>query len=443
MSNKWNLVFSRNTLLVNILLLMFPAIAVFAETLNFKALSQKAVEYSFDLKIASADIDVARYRLDEARADYYPSLALRFGNEYIHAFGDAGSDVVTLGDSVLAGDESSYKHSLTAYLNYNLYDFGARELKQNNARREIEIAQSRSEQALKEVRIELLARFARGLKLNKQRRTTEDILSKRKQIFRCLQNLNEAGTVGRDRVESAALDLAETMASLEDLEIEYQQALNGIASLTGESYLADSVDLGDLAPPMGEQGSPGVEDYPELRMLEDRISNKKADLSIAKRECLPRFLLSGAYRMYGSDRSSYADSITNMDARDATLTLVVEWPLFSGFRDVAVIKRLGVEVRQLELEKEKRKAELQQDLDDTLAAYHQYVEGGDLRQKHKEQIRQNDATLQRLAQQQTENRVMFLEQDIELARRDLMIDLKQVDLMTAAWKLAFLGGENR
>jgi len=418
------------------LLFFLCARPAFAETLNFENVLSEALQNSFDIKISQEDIQAGRAFIRETKADYYPQLTVRFGSDYIHAF-EEQSKFASGGDVVIA-DESNYRHSLITSLSYNLYDFGVRKLTVENARRQVQIARLQEKQAYLDARKDVLERYSSALKLQEQIEATDSVLKRRNTIFRLAKQLRQAGTVGRELLGTAALNLAETLNQLDELKVRFQNVLVSLTFYTRKNYSADEVKLADLDQPQNLASAVNLDVFPEAQIYQEQIENKKAELSIAKRSMLPKLMLYGSHRMFGSDTDSFAHSLSDLSARDATLSLTFEWSLFSGFSDTAKRARLNHEINSLRYQKEKKKAELQQEVSRVTDTYETYgsIETNRLEQLGQIAEEQNDAV--RLADQQITDRISFHRKLIELTEQRLQVELWQVDYATAALSLDFM-----
>jgi outer membrane protein TolC len=409
---------------------------VFAENLNFETVLAEALQNSFDSKISQENIQAGRAFVRETQADYYPQLSLRFGNDFIYSFTE-GDGVVAGGDVVIA-DESSYRHFLISSISYTLFDFGVRRLKVENARRQVSIAGLQERQAYLDARKEVLQYYSDGLKLQKQIEAAQIIFARQNTIFRLARQLQQAGTLGREQVGTAALDLAETLNQLEELKIRFQEVLTRLTFYTQRSYAGDEVMFADFTALPQRESSVELDRSPEVQIYQQQIENKQAELSMVKRAMLPKLMLYGSHRMYGSDTDDFGRSLSDLSARDATVSLIVEWPLFSGFADIAKQARLNHEISSLRYQKEKKLAELQQEASSITSTYEIYGSG---EKNHLEQLwqlaeEQNDA--ERLAAQQITDRISFQRKLIELSRQRLDVELWRVDYATAALALDFI-----
>lgn len=409
---------------------------VFAEVLSFENVISEALQNSFDIKISQEDIQASRAFVREAKSAYYPELSIRFGNDYIHSFIEQ-NQVTSSGDVVFA-NQSTYRHSLITSLSYSLFDFGVRRLTVENARRQVSIASLQEKQAYLDICKEVLSNYARALKLQKKIEATQLILERQNTIFRLARQLRQAGTLGREQIGTAALNLAETLSRQDDMKVQLQNSLDSLAFYTRQSYQAGEVTLTDLSQLHSLETSVNLDISPEVQIYQEQIENKKTELSMVNRSILPKLILSGLHRMYGNNPDSFADSLSDLTARDATVSLAFEWPLFAGFVSQAKKARLRHEINSLRFQKEKKKAELQQEVSSVTNTYETYasVEKNRLKQLGQISEEQNDA--ERLADQKITDQISFHRKIIELTQQRLDVELWQVDYATSALALDFL-----
>ena len=411
--------------------------SIFAQRLELDAVLCLAEKNAHDLKMAGMDVEIRRHRRDEVLSLYYPTIDLQLYNEYVYVPEKSTQGIVSVGSSVSTTLESTYQHSVVARLNYPLYDFGARGLKYENARREMDIARHNLDRTLMDLRIQVLETYTRGLRLWWRQDSALRVLALRKEIYRNAQQLKEAGTIGRRRLEMLALELAEALAWADDLETEYQNALNELTVYTAEFYTAKQTAFSDLPEPERNASPPEAARLPEIRAIEAQIGVKRVEAEIAKKEMFPRLLGFCSYRMYGNDPDSFERSVKEIAERDATVAVVAEWNLFSGFRDVSKIRRLNAEVERLCHEKKKRTAELVRDIQNSYQLHRFLVSRDAQRQRRQSLIRSSREVDRRLTKQQLIDRIACLEHEVDLVPHRLDLELKEIDRAEAGLKLAF------
>lgn len=425
-------------MVVFVLLCCSPAIPKgLAKSLTFEQVLSAGLQHSFDRYIVQEEIGAAQAGVSEKEAENYPQLAVRFGNEYVHVF-EEDSDIVSVGDAIIANSASGYKHSLIATAKYTLYDFGIRELNITHARRNVRIAELREQKARMETREALLELYTEGLKIQQRIKTLEEIYTARQNIFRMAERLHMAGSFRRDTLGDHALEMATAFSRLEDQRTAFQNLLERISFHTRQPYQADTTVLENFSRPEIPDSSADVMDFtrhPDMEIYDQKIVNKKAELSMAERARYPKLNLYGSWRQFGSDEQSYLDSLSTLEPRDTSLTLYVECPLFDGFANKAKRRKIHHEIAGLRYQREKKKAELEQDFSTALNTYRQSAALE--KERHEQQIRITDQQHygDRIAGQGLTDRITAQNRTIELTRQALELELKRIDNVSSALRL--------
>ena len=418
-------------------LIFFPLVCL-AETLSFSQVLTEGLHSSRRLVAEEERILAARFAVDEAKADNYPQLLLRFGQEYVHVY-EPSVVAVSAGDTVFSDSVSKYKHFLTLSAQYNLYDFGRRRLSILASEQQVRLAEFQKQQAELELKSTLVQLYARAMKLYQNIQTHGMSLAYRNKIVQLATKLNIAGVYGREQVLIAAMDLAEEFSSLEEARLDFQETLNSISKITQKNYDAETVELQSFQPiELPDSGSTFLERHPGIAILQQRINIKEAELKIAQRTLLPQLSLSGSYRMYGSDDNSYLDSLDAMTKQDARVTLYFSLPLFDGFASRAKQNRLTHEIASLRYEQQQKQADLLNDwstLQNSVQAYEQIKTEGLLQQQR---IEQQASDVSRLSTQQMSDQINLTEKKLELDRRQLRLQEQEIDSAATRLLLSFM-----
>ena len=419
-------------------LLWFSPVFSHAELLTFDNILVEGLKNALDPHIAAETLAASEAAVGEARADDYPQLSLRYGQEYVHVY-DEFNAVVSVGDRVYSDSTSKYKNSLYLFSRYNLYDFGRRRLKIDYAEQQVRIATLRIDRTRLEVSRQLLDLYSRGLKLQYRIAVQQTVLDRHNRIYRLAEQLRGSGRYGRQDVGDAALALAETLSELEDLRIEYGAVLGELSLYTRSNYNPDDATLAGLElpredPPPGED----LDLFPEVLILQQQIQRKKTELAIAERTLLPQLTLSGSFGMYGSDDNSYGDALQALSKRDASIYLSFNMTLFDGFAVRSQKRRLRHEIAGLELEKRKTIMELQNEYRKVRRSYQSLRDFEQERDDVKRRIVRQTSDLSRLSQQQMIDQVALERKRIAFARHRLDADLRQINYVSAALLLKLL-----
>ncbi|MBN2429778.1 MAG: TolC family protein [Deltaproteobacteria bacterium] len=407
-----------------------------AETLSFDQILNQAVAHSWDLRIREKEMGIRQYSLQEVRSLYYPTLSVRFDNQYVHDLTD-GDNVISVGDQVVRVDGSSYQHSFTAGMNFLLYDFGARGLRLDNAKKDVRIAALNRNHTLLETKINVLDAFAQCLKIVRRHKTVEATLHHRQKIYTLTCRLQKSGSVGQVEVNDAALALAEAVTEQEKLKRNFEEALLNLAFFTGTAYDPQATTFAPLpvAPDPRHRPRPGR--LAEIRAYDEEIRKLKAEREILKKSMFPTISLAANFRMLGSDPDSFSTSLENLEGRDTSAALVARWEVFSGFRDVARTNRLQKEVERLSLEKERRLHDRKREMN---SAYQRLLLAQaavpDLKKRDR-LLERRAATDNRLAENRITDRVSFLQREIDLMEQKLAVTLEQMEGRIAGLRLKF------
>lgn len=409
-----------------------------AEILTFQAVLDRALAISFDRQIAAADLAISGHRQDETRALWYPSLSLRFYNAYDQMVGDSETGVVVVGDAVSSAAQPLYQHSLIAGAQWLLYDFGARGGKLRQAQRQVRISRLALDQTELDLKIQVVKAYAAVLTLFGQLKACREEITLRKQIFQLTQRLAQAGTVGNERVQQAALKLAETVGREDILAARLTTALSRLAYFTGWRLDSHETVLADFSPPPFVFQAP-VDPcrLPEMQALEQTIAQHREELAIARKEMFPRLVLQSHYRFFGEDDNRFEESLRDLAPRDAAVVLVAEWEFFAGFRDAARLRRLQAQLRRAGLEKAKRLAELEHEI----AGLQFTRQAGDQAfSRHRQRLAgldDNRDVVQRLGHVQQIDQVAVLERQIEILQDEVNAQGQRIEHVEAAYRLFF------
>jgi outer membrane protein TolC len=333
-----------------------------ATTIDLATIQRQALEHSFTLKMAASDIALKQIEQQEARSLYLPTFSLRYDHGYAWAL-DNQEAAVAIGDSVSATSLSTWRNSLSASTSLLLYDGGARGQKMAQARHGLTAAQLAREAERQQVGLKVLDAYRQGVQEKIRLSTLGRILAFRKQLYRTLERLQQAGTVDRASMQDAALELATTLSLVDDAQVQLQRALETMTEMTGETYPLAETDFADLPPSTyrAEEEIP-VEQLPQIRVFDENLARLRAERSAAWRAMSPSIEAYGNYRLYGADPESSSRTMENLSGRDATVALVVQWELFSGFRDRLQLARLDEQILRLGWQRRQRIAELRHEI---------------------------------------------------------------------------------
>ena len=409
-----------------------------AQDLIFSEILTQALVHSYDLKTAGLEKEIRRERLVEAGAMYFPTLSLHFTNEYMHDLGNDAANTVSVGETIIPGNESTFQHSLALSAQYLLYDFGVRKLKYGNAERDIVLAQHAAAQRLIDLKIEVLSLFGTGLRLQKKIETWFALLGLRKEGYEFTRRLVASGSRDKPEQGIAAISVAEALQNCEALQLEMIGVLEKLTFFTGKRYSMAGVRFMDFPDQAGAAVMADVSTLPEIRAYDVAIEQKKAEVDIALRHWLPTLSLYSSFRMYGDDRTDFINSLDSLEEKNAAVGLVVNMNIFNGFSDTAKARRLQKEMEKLKIEKEKKMAEDEQKLH-TLARKDDLSEQGlENAGAYRLTLSDQETMGERLSGRQIIDRISLLQQKEAQMEKHLILTLAEVERRVNALQLQML-----
>lgn len=412
-----------------ILLTLLSGGSAQAQTLTFTEVLQQAIDHSFDLKIGGLEVEISEQRRLEARAMYFPTLSLRLSNEYLRDLSQEAVGTVAVNDTLISGDASTFQDSLALSAGYQLYDFGARQLKYQIAEQEVQAARLLASQALVDLKGQTLAVYGRGLLLGKRLAAWRTLLGLRTEAYRLTERLRAAGVSGQVELGSAAILVAEAVQSIGAVQLEMEAVGQELAFLTGQTYSVQGLDFADL-PAAALAGQPAdVQNLPEIKAYGVRIAQKKTEYQLARQAWLPSLNLYSSCRLYGSDPANALDAFTALRERNATVGLVLDMNLFNGFSDQAKAERLEREVQRLTVERQKKVAEAERRCNTLGGQATRYQQSSADDQALRAALAEQGVMSERLAGQQLIDRLALLEEQARQVEKGLALELKAVEGM--------------
>jgi len=359
--------------------------SVKAECLSYLDILTKSIENSYDLKLSGKDIDISKAALKEARSEYFPTLKTGFNTEYVNDLKNGSGRISSVGGTFIPPN-TEFQNMLSVGLNYNLYDFGVRGKKVGIAKKDVSEKKIVYKQTLRELKLNITDLYTQALLIYKEIKIKQDTLLVDTKLFNMKQRLFNAGKISKIDLATEAIKVAKLVDDIDNLKIKFKNSLEDISMYTGEKYSGDTVEMLDfdedniipvnnVAPVSSNKEKifqlqaerKKVVDLPsrfdpknteEYHIYQLEIEKKKAELAILERQRLPQFGLYTNYILYGSERSNMADSFGNLSQTNVSFGISSSLPVFDGFKNSAQRQKTKFEIARLEIERDKKVAEL-------------------------------------------------------------------------------------
>jgi len=325
--------------------------------LDFDSLSAKAIEHSYDLKIADYSTLIAKTSVMDARSEYLPKIYFGAGTEYNKSFREndfmQGMGGVSVGDSYI-NPYTRFQSVLGITLSYNLFDFGVRRARLDMSKTDAALKELKKSQMREELLLSLADRYIKAEVYFKQLDIQKQIAEIEQKNYELSKKLFNAKLISRTELNDRRVKSAAADKETGELSKLLQETLNWLSFYTGEEYTLDNVQIGGLKK---IEFNPNEDiDYTKStawQVYEKEIKIRQLAHTAAKRNFLPKLSIYGKYYIFGSNKSNYGKSIEDMKPSSAAAGMSLTVPVFDGLRNLANVKRAGFELEQIQIERDK------------------------------------------------------------------------------------------
>lgn len=322
--------------------------------IDYDDIWEKAKNHSYDLKIADFDILISKQGIRNARSEYYPKLTAMAGTEYTKNYRDnRDTTVMSIGESFV-NPYTRYQSIFGITLSYNLFDFGVRKGNLDIAKEDVALKELQEQEKLQELNLTIIDTYSKILMFKKQIEINKEILSLAKKNLEIKQRLYDAKEISRTELNDEAVLVSDTERKINELYGLLAESLNWLEFYTGESYSIEDLRVSVLKKPDFETTE--YTDYTKSitwQIHEKELKKKELELKVAKRNYCPKVTAYSRYYIYGSDPISYNDSLGDIRPSNFTVGGSIMMPIFDGFKNSSLVQRLMVELKQLQVERDK------------------------------------------------------------------------------------------
>ncbi len=327
--------------------------------ISFDEISKKAKKHAFDVQLADFDIMIAKQGIRSARSEYFPKIYAMASTEYTKNFKDYGAGTVTtVGDSFI-NPYTRFQSLFGVTLSYNVFDFGARRNALDIAKEDTKVKELLVKEQYQNLDLTLVDTYCRLLITKKQIELNKQILALVQNNFEMKERLFNAKEISKMELNNAKVEVKKIEQRIEELNSIAQESLNWISFYTGEQYDFENIVVQDFKKPDFDPME--FNDYTKSitwQIQEHELKKKELELRIAKKNYLPKVNAYSRYYVYGSDHSSYRDTLDDISPSNWTIGGTVQMPVFDGFTTSAMVQTASLELKKQFILRDKAIAEL-------------------------------------------------------------------------------------
>lgn len=329
---------------------------------SFDALLEHTLANSPSLNLTRLDVQSARNELEYQKASRYPELGINANSEYAKRYG-ARYNSVQIGDDSLVS-QSGYGDSVSLVLRQDIFKFGADELAIEAAEENIKQADLKRCSSYMDGSIKLLELYDEALGYKNRIEIYERLKDAYEMLYIYEKRLAGAGELGKTALADQAIALADTSYELSQLELNANNILNKIYSLSGVKipnvfYLSD---LGG-ANSINSDFVP-FEDSVIAKGFDHELAANELSMKSQERLYYPTVSLYGRYDLYGSDRDDFSRAGKDVKRHGYRAGLTVHMSLFDGGKRAAQIKEKQINKERILSKKEEARLEYEKQIAD-------------------------------------------------------------------------------
>lgn len=347
---------------VAVLLIFFacasPLSSYAVEALDYDESVDKSLQHAAEIKMARLDIKITQSDRKEALSAYYPTITARWTNEYVRDLTEGLEQVNSIGNTVLV-QNTMYQSSFMVAAAYNLLDFGVSRSKVFMVDKDIDQKTTMYWQSVRDIKMNVLKTYAGLLTGFHELETKRELLSLYRELALAKERLYAAGEISKIEMTDEAVKTVKLLDDIDNLTLKQKALLEDLSFHTGERYEIENLRINDFKE-CGEDFSVrfDTEKSPEAIIYDLEITKKKAELQIIQRSLFPQIAAYSNYIWYGNHPTRIDAFAHEMQPRNFNVGISITLPLFEGFKSNAAMEKARLEVERLEVEKERKLAEL-------------------------------------------------------------------------------------
>ncbi|WP_298082679.1 TolC family protein [uncultured Campylobacter sp.] len=329
---------------------------------SFDALLEHTLANSPSLNLTRLDVQSARNELEYQKASRYPELGINANSEYAKRYG-ARYNSVQIGDDSLVS-QSGYGDSVSLVLRQDIFKFGADELAIEAAEENIKQADLKRCSSYMDSSIKLLELYDEALGYKNRIEIYERLKDAYEMLYIYEKRLSGAGELSKTALADQAIALADTSYELSQLELNANNVLNKIYSLSGVKipnvfYLSDLGGANSISSDFVP-----FEDSVIAKGFDHELAANELSMRSQERLYYPTVSLYGRYDLYGSDRDDFSRAGKDVKRHGYRAGLTVHMSLFDGGKRAAQIKEKQINKERILSKKEEAKLEYEKQIAD-------------------------------------------------------------------------------
>lgn len=313
-------------------------------SLDFEQLKNYTILNSKQLKVKNLDIFISNKELDIVKSEIYPEISVGLNIESSKSLEGANTSTSVGGDTI--SNDSLQKSYSYVNLNYNLYSFGRFESKVKTQEYQIESVNYDYCLEKKNIIINLLDSYYNARNHYNNNDYLQEIIDKKNKLYNYNQKLFNLGNITKLQLMKSSIEVADLYSQITNNKKQLKEYIEKLSNISSYEFLENE----NLDPLYIEnlEFKNSFENTTNAKLIQSQIKTKKAELSLQKKEFMPNLNFYSKYDVYGSDKSSFKESLKDMKENSYKLGLNLSWNVFNGFKTTSLKEKTILELKQLQ-----------------------------------------------------------------------------------------------
>jgi len=312
-------------------------------SVDFIHIKSYMLKNSKELKVKEFDSHIAKSELSIVNSQYYPEISIGFNLESSNSL-DNSSSSTSVGGNTLSNDSLQKSYSYVN-LNYNLYDFGKLKYQSKSQEYIVESEKYNYCSEKKNIINSLLESYYQARIYQIKEEYLNKIIDIKNEIYNYNKKLFNSGNISKIDFMKSSLDVAQTFSGMSENQKLLYEMLEKISNIS--TYKFKNQEKLEPLLPVLISNKKSFENTVNAQVLKKQIKSKKAEISYIKKDYLPSINLYSKYDVYGSDESSFSDSIKDLKENSYKAGLNISWNLFNGFKTSSQKQKAILQLKQL------------------------------------------------------------------------------------------------
>lgn len=343
-------------------LIIFFQVTIFASKLTYEDVIKHTIAHSTILKQKDIETKIEEANLELLKSKLYPQLSVIYNVEDYESL-DKERQNISVGNN-LVNSSVKYKNSMGISLNYDLYDFGAKDEQIKAQKKEISIKGLDSCSQEIKIKEEVLKYYTDVINAQYDLNSFQEITSLLKKMYEYKKRLFISGMISSVDVYNEMLRVRDYENKTNEAKKEYLIALTFLKHISYNLVNPTQTQLTPLIPK--EDKLDKTISYEDSYLAEQyrlKKEQKQHEKKSFIKSNLPSVSLNSNYYFYGSDQDSFKSSTEAVKKNSYNVGVSVRAVLFEGFKYNNQMDKFELEKRLIELENQVSKENFEKEID--------------------------------------------------------------------------------